>query len=100
MSGDLSALDDVTEPNAKQQLLRPDRWLPSVLREPRLKELRVVELDARGARPSVTVLASVRAEPDIRNLNVYWMLSFNGTGREPWILRDAKAWKDKYQFAK
>lgn len=97
-NGDPSPLDRVAEPRAKQQLLRPDRWLPLVIREPDLKRLKVVELNAKSETPTVTVLLTVQAEPDIRNLDVYWQLALNGADTVPWTLREARAWKDQYLF--
>jgi hypothetical protein len=98
-NGNPSALEGVAEPAAKQQLLHPDRWLPVVVREPRLRRLSVVELDAESDVPTVTVLLAVRAEPDIRNLDAYWQLALNGPHTAPWTLRETRAWKDEYLFA-
>jgi hypothetical protein len=98
-NGKPSALDEIAEANATKQLLNLRRGEPTIVREPQLTELKVIELDARLLPPTVTVLLTVKAEPDIRNLSVYWKLALAAEATQPWVLRDAHPWKNEFLFA-
>jgi hypothetical protein len=98
-NGEPTALDPLTTPQARRQLLKPARGLPSALREPRLRKLKLVELDADAEPPTVTLLATVQAHPDIWHLDICWRLALTPDGEQPWTLNDARAWKDSYSFS-
>ena len=74
-NGEPTALDRLAEPHAAQQLLRPERGLPTIIREPHLRKFRLAELNASAAPPQITVIASLRAHPDMWHLDICWRLT-------------------------
>jgi hypothetical protein len=95
-NGQPHALDRLATTTAARQLLAPARGLPRVIREPELRRLTLAELDASASTPTVSVLCSVRAHPDIWHLDVCWQLALSGDHEHPWQLANALAAKDAY----
>jgi len=98
-NGEPTALDGIATPRAIEQLLAAAPGSAKALREPRLKELRIVELDGRAEPPRVVVLGVVRAYPDMWNLDLCWRLALADSSEQPWRLVDADAWRPSYVFA-
>jgi len=95
-NGQPQALDGLAAPSAVRQLLAPAPGLPRVIREPQLRRTTPVELDGTSDPPTVVVLCSVRAHPDIWHLDLGWELTLTNYPKHPWRLTNAVAFKDAY----
>jgi hypothetical protein len=78
--------------------LRPERGLPSIIREPRLRRFKLAELNTSAEPAQITVIASLQAHPDMWHLEICWRLTLADHGELPWILSDANAWNDTYRY--
>ena len=97
-NGEPTALGRLAEPHAADQLLRPERGLPGIIREPHLRKFRLAELNTSVEPPQITVIASLQAHPDMWHLDICWRLTLADHGELPWILSDANAWTDSYLY--
>jgi hypothetical protein len=98
-NGQPGALDGLAQPRAAHQVLSQPRGWPSVIREPQLRKLTLIEVDASASPSTITFLGSVRAHPDIWHLDICWRLRLGDDPQQPWILEDPMAWKNVYSYA-
>lgn len=99
-NGQPHALDRLAVPHAASQLLTPHRGLPSAIREPALRKLELIEVDASADPPTITFQGTVRGHPYISHLDICWRLRLATDHPQPWILDDAMGWKDAYSYTR
>jgi hypothetical protein len=97
-NGEPEALNGLATAQAIHEILHPSRWVPTVIREPRIKSLQLVELDPKSDRTYVVVSLTISAQPAIRRYTAYWRLVLTDEPELPWQLESTRAWKDSYQF--
>jgi len=99
-NGQPHALDQLADPRAAHELLSAKKGLPHVIREPRLRKITLIEVDANAAPPTISFLGSIEAHPDIWHLDVCWQLKLSDNRLQPWILASTNAWKASYSYTR
>jgi hypothetical protein len=95
-NGRPDALEGLASKSSIDRILLPERGLPRSLREPRIRELKVVQVDTERTPASIAALGTIRAYPDMWHYDFCWKLELRAAFGTPWLLIDPNAWDPAY----